>query len=205
MTRSPFRKSYLDLLPTYKPYAFEFFLHRPSTKRCCTAALGQTPSLEYWSTIVQPSSRMSLLSPLLELSIASRMYRHFSRFDSLGWHLKVNNPPQQIILAQCVLLWDQSCSLMIQVRYFSGLSIVNLIFLLYCASNDICFCNIVCMWLYWALWDMESYFLVHLLYHKEGLGAAASEIHFIQVPRIQVSMSVLLLCSYYGVRKNMNC
>ena len=31
---------------------------------------------------------------------------------------------------------------MIQVRYFSGLSIVNLIFLFYCASNDICFCNI---------------------------------------------------------------
>ena len=29
MTRSPFRKSYLDLLPAYKPYAFEFFLARP--------------------------------------------------------------------------------------------------------------------------------------------------------------------------------
>ena len=43
---------------------------------------------------------------------------------------------------------------------------VTLIFLLYCASNDICFCNIVCMWLYWALWDMESYFWVHLLYFK---------------------------------------
>ena len=40
---------------------------------------------------------------------------------------------------------------------------VTLIFLLYCASNDICFCNIVCMWLYWALWDMGSYFLVHLM------------------------------------------
>ena len=148
MTRSPFRKSYLDLLPAYKPYAFEFFLDRPSTKRCCTAALGQTPSLEYWSTIVQPSSRMSLLSPLRELSISSRMYRHFSRLDSLGWHFTVKVPPQQIILAQCVFLWDQSCSLMIQVRYFSGLSIVNLIMLLY---------------LYWALSDMESYFWVHLL------------------------------------------
>lgn len=163
MTRSPFRKSYLDLLPAYKPYAFEFFLDRPSTKRCCTAALGQTPSLEHWSTIVQPSSRMSLLSPFLELSISSRMYRHFSRFDSFGWHFTLKVPPQQIILAQCVFLWDQSCSLMIQVRYFSGLSIVNLIFLLYCASNDICVCNIVCMWLYWALPDMESYFWVHLL------------------------------------------
>ena len=139
------------------------FLDRLSTKRCCTAALGRTPSLEHWSTIVQPSSRMWLLSPLLELSISSRVYRHLTRFDSLGWAFTVNVPPQQIILAQCVLLWDQSCSLMIQVRYFSGLSIVNLIFLLYCASNDICFCNIVCMWLYWALWDMESYFLVHLL------------------------------------------
>ena len=38
---------------------------------------------------------------------------------------------------------------MIQVRYFSGLSIVNVIFLLYCACNDTCFfvvvvvCNIV--------------------------------------------------------------
>ena len=39
---------------------------------------------------------------------------------------------------------------MIQVRYFSGLSIVDLIFLLYCACNDTCFfvvivvvCNIV--------------------------------------------------------------
>ena len=123
---------------------------------------------------------MWLLSPLLELSISSRMYRHFSRFDSLGWYFTVNVPPQQIILAQCVLLWDQSCSLMIQVRYFSGLSIVNLIFLLYCASNDIYFCNIECMWPYWALWDMESYLWVHLLYYKEaGLGAAASEIPLI--------------------------
>ena len=87
---------------------------------------------------------MSLLSPFLELSISSRMYRHFSRFDSLGWHFTVKVPPQQIILAQCVFLWDQSCSLMIQVRYFSGLSIVNLIFLLYCASNDICFFAILC-------------------------------------------------------------
>ena len=181
------------------------FLDRLSTKRCCTAALGRTPSLEHWSTIVQPSSRMSLLSPLLELSISSRMYRHFSRFDSLGWHFTVKVPPQQIILAQRVFLWDQSCSLMIQVRYFSGLSIVNLIFLLYYASNDICFCNIVCVWLYWALWDMESYFWVSLLYYEDGLGAAASEIHFIQVPRIQVCTSVLLLCSYYGVRKNRNC
>ena len=129
------------------------------------------------------------------------MYRHFSRFDSLGWHFTVNVPPQQIILAECVLFWDQSCSLMIQVRYFSGLSIVNLIFLLYCASNDICFCNIVCMGLYWALWDMESYFWVHLMYYEEGLGAAASEIQFIQVPEIQVCMSAILLCSYYGVRR----
>ena len=153
------------------------FLDRLSAKRCCTAALGRTPSLEHWSTIVQPSSRMSLLSPLLELSISSRMYRHFSRFDSLGWHFTVKVPLQQIILAQCVFLWDQSCSLMIQVRYFSGLSIVNLIFLLYCASNDICFCNIVCMWLYWALWDMESYFWVHLLYYEEGLGPAAQGPH----------------------------
>ena len=36
---------------------------------------------------------------------------------------------------------------MIQVRYFSGLSIVNFIFSLDCACNDICFvfffCNIV--------------------------------------------------------------
>ena len=97
------------------------FLDRLSTKRCCTAALGRTPSLEHWSTIVQPSSRMSLLSPLLELSISSRMYRHFSRFDSFGWHFTVKVPPQQIILAQCVFLWDQSCSLMIQVRYFFGI------------------------------------------------------------------------------------
>ena len=156
-------------------------------------------------TILQPSSWMSLLSPLLELSISSRMYPHFTRFASVGWHFKVKVPPQKIFLGQCVFLWDQSCSLMIQVRYFSGLSIVNLIFLLYCASNDICFCNIVCMWLYWALWDMESYFWVHLLYYEEGLGAAASEIHFIQVPGIQVCMSVLLLCSYYGVRKNTDC
>ena len=133
----------LDLLPAYKPYAFEFFLDRPSTKRCCTAALGQTPCLEHLSTIVQPSSWMSLLSPFLELSISSRMYRHFSRFDSFGWHFTLKVPPQQIIFAQCVFLWDQSCSLMIQVRYFSGLSIVNLIFLLYCASNDICVCNII--------------------------------------------------------------
>ena len=42
-------------------------------------------------------------------------------------------------------------------------------------------------------------------YYEEGLGAAASEIHFIQVPGIQVCMSVLLLCSYYGVRKNTDC
>ena len=148
MTRSPFRKSYLDLLPAYKPYAFEFFLDRPSTKRCCTAALGQTPSLEHWSTIVQPSSRMSLLSPLLELSISSRMYRHFSRFDSLGWHFTVKVPPQQIILAQCVFLWDQSCSLMIQVRYFSGLSIVNLIFFIILCLPRHLFFAILYMWLY---------------------------------------------------------
>ena len=153
MTRSPFRKGYLNLLTSYKCYVFEF--------------CGQTfheEMLQHWSTInCNPASPwMSLLSPFLELSISSRMYRHFSRFDSLGWHFTVKVPLQQIILAQCVFLWDQSCSLMIQVRYFSGLSIVNLIFLLYCASNDICFCNIVCMWLYWALWDMESYFWVHL-------------------------------------------
>ena len=142
MTRSPFRKSYLDLPPAYKPYAFEFFLDRPPTKRCCTAALGQTPSLEHRSTIEQPSSRMWLLSPLLELSISSRMYPHFRRLDFLGWrHFTV----KEIILGQSVFLWDQSCCLVSQVRYFSGLSIVNLIFLLYCASNDICFCNIACM------------------------------------------------------------
>ena len=52
---------------------------------------------------------------------------------------------------------------------------------------------------------MERYFLVHLLYNEEGLGAAAPEILFIQVPEIQVCMSVLLLCSYYGVRKNTDC
>ena len=52
---------------------------------------------------------------------------------------------------------------------------------------------------------MESYFLVHLQYYEEGLGAAASEILFIQVPEIQVCMSVLLLRSYYGVRKNTDC
>ena len=206
MTRSPFRKGYLDLPTAYKPYAFEFsgqtfheeMLHRRSWSN---SVLG---TLIYNSST---TSRMSLLSPLLELSISSRMYRHFNRFDSLGWHFTVKVPPQQIILAQCVFLWDQSCSLMIQVRYFSGLSIVNfkLIFLLYCASNDICFCNIVCMWLYWALWDMESYFWVSLVYYEEELGAAASEIHFIQVPRIQVCMYVLLLCSYYGVRKTTNC
>ena len=112
---------------------------------------------------------MSLLSPLLELSIFSRMYvyPHSRRLDSLGWrHFTVNVPPQEIISDQCVFLWDQSCSLMIQVRYFSVLSIVNLIFLLYCASNDICFCNIVCMWLSWALWNLSSYFWVHLLYYK---------------------------------------
>ena len=32
---------------------------------------------------------------------------------------------------------------MIQVRYFSGLSIVNVIFLLYCACNDTCFFVVV--------------------------------------------------------------
>ena len=42
-------------------------------------------------------------------------------------------------------------------------------------------------------------------YYEQGLGTAASEIHFIQVPGIQVCMSVLLLCSYYGVRKNTDC
>ena len=52
---------------------------------------------------------------------------------------------------------------------------------------------------------MESYFLVHLLYYEEGLGAAASKILFIQVPEIKVCMSVLLLCSYYGARKNTDC
>ena len=205
MTRSPFRKGYLDPPTAYKPYAFEFFLTDLPRRDVALPPLGQTPSLEHWSTIVQSSSRMWLLSPLLELSISSRVYRHLARFDSLGWAFTVNVPPQQIIFAQCVLLWDQSCSLMIQVRYFSGLSIVNLIFLLYCTSNDICFCNIVCMWLYWALWDTESYFLVHLLYYEEGLGAAASKILFIQVPEIQVCLSVLLLCSYYGVRKNTEC
>ena len=51
---------------------------------------------------------------------------------------------------------------------------------------------------------MESYFLVHLLYYEEGLEVAASEILVIhdQVPEIQVCMSVLILRSYYGVRKN---
>ena len=121
--------------------------------------------LRLWNIDLQycnpASSWMSLLSPLLELSISSRMYPHLRRLDSLGWHFTVKVPPQEIILGQCVFLWDQSCSLVIQVRYFSGLSIVNLIFLLYCASNDIYFCNIVCMW---PLWDMESYFWVHLLY-----------------------------------------
>ena len=122
---------------------------------------------------------MSLLSPLLELSISSRMYRHFRRLDYLGWHFTVKVPLQEIISGQCVFLWDQSCSLVIQVRYFAGLSIVNLIFLVYCASSDIYFCSIVCMWPYWALWDMESYFRVHLLYWEAGLGAAASEIRLI--------------------------
>ena len=150
---------------------------------------------------------MSLLSPLLELSISSRMYRHFSRFDSLGWHFTVKVPPQQIILAQCVFLWDQSCSLMIQVRYFSGLSIVNLIFLLYCASNDICFFAILCACdctERFETWKVIFEFTYCIL-KEEGLGAAVSEIHFIQVPGIQVCMSVLLLCSYYGVRKNTDC
>ena len=40
MTRSPFRKSYLDLLPAYKPYAFEFFLDRPSMETPCNMADG---------------------------------------------------------------------------------------------------------------------------------------------------------------------
>ena len=52
---------------------------------------------------------------------------------------------------------------------------------------------------------MESYFRVHLLYYEEGLGTAASEIHFIQVLGIQVCMPVLLLCSDYEVRKNTDC
>ena len=52
---------------------------------------------------------------------------------------------------------------------------------------------------------MESYFLVHLLYYEKGLDAAASEILFIQVLEIQVCMSVLLLCSYDGVRNNTDC
>ena len=180
------------------------FLDRLSTKRCCTAALGRTPSLEHWSTIVQPSSPMSLFSPLLELSISSRMYRHSSRFDSLGWHFTVKVPLQQIILAQCVFLWDQSCSLMIQVRYFSGLSIVNLIFLLYCASNDICFailCACDCSESF-ETWKVIFEFTYCTL-KKDGV--AASEIHFIQVLGIQVCMSVLLLCFYYGVRKNTDC
>ena len=39
----------------------------------------------------------------------------------------------------------------------------------------------------------------------QGHGAATSEIRFIQVPGIQVYMSVRFLCSYYGVRKNTDC
>ena len=100
----------------------------------CWTALGQTPSLEHWSTILQPSSWMSLLSPLLELSISSRMYPHFRRFDSLGWPFTVKVPPHFRPVCLSFL-----CSLIIQVRYFSGLSIVNLIlclerhlFLQYC-------------------------------------------------------------------------
>ena len=108
---------------------------------------------------------MSLLFSLIELSISSRMYPHFRRFDSLGWHFTVKVPPQEIVLGQRVFLWDQSCSLMIQVRYFSGLAIVNLVFLLYCASDDIYCCNTLCMWRYWALWNMGTYFWVHLLYY----------------------------------------
>ena len=110
---------------------------------------------------------MSLLSPLLELSISSRMYRHFSRFDSLGWHFTVKVPLQQIILAQCVFLWDQSCPLMIKVRYFSGLSIVNLIFTL-CPERHLCLQYCVHVTVLSAL-RHEKLFLSSLIIMKKDL------------------------------------
>ena len=166
MTRSPFRKGYLNLPTAYKRYAFEFsgktfhkeMLHR----RCWSNSVLRTL---IYNTATRPplKCRCFLLFLNFRYPLACTLTLG-GWLDSLGWNFTVKVPPQEIILGQCAFPWDQSCSLVIQVRYFSGLSIVNLIFLLYCASNDIYFCNIVCMWLYWALWDMESYFWVHLLY-----------------------------------------
>ena len=162
MTRSPFRKGYLNLPTAYKRYAFEFsgqtfheeMLHRRSWSNSVFGTL-------IYNTATRPPLECRCFLLFLNFRYPLACTPHFRRLDFLGWrHFTV----KEIILGQCVFLWDQSCCLVSQVRYFSGLSIVNLIFLLYCASNDICFCNIVCMWLYWALWDMESYFWVHLLY-----------------------------------------
>ena len=126
---------------------------------------------------------------------SSRMYPHFRRLDFLGWrHFTV----KEIILGQCVFLCDQSCCLVSQVRYFSGLSIDNLIFLLYCASNDIYFCNIVCMWL---LLFLSSLTVLRSRTWRHSLWNSP----YLWVPGIQVWMSVSLLCSYYGVTKNTHC
>ena len=86
---------------------------------------------------------MSLFSPRLELFITSRCTL------TLGVSTLVACTSQSRFLRRksywtSVSLWGHSCSPVIQVRYFSGLSIVNLIFSLYCACNDIFFfCNIV--------------------------------------------------------------
>ena len=81
---------------------------------------------------------MSLLSPRRELLITSRCT------FTLGVSTLVAGTSQSRFLRRksswaSVSLWDQICSPMIQVRYFSGLSMVNLIFFLYCACHDICF------------------------------------------------------------------
>ena len=81
---------------------------------------------------------MSLLSPRRELLITSRCTL------TLGVSTLVDGTSQSRFLRRksswaSLSLWDQSCSPMIPVRYICGLSMVNLLFLLYCACHDICF------------------------------------------------------------------
>ena len=90
---------------------------------------------------------MSLFSPRLELLITSRCTLTLG-VSNLDCEVHATRVLRRKSSWASVSLWDQSCSPMIQVRYFSGLSIVNFIFSLYCACNDICFvffffCNIV--------------------------------------------------------------
>ena len=148
---------------------------------------------------------MSLLSPVMELSISSGMYPHFRRLDSLSWHFTVKVPPQEIILGQCVFLWDQSFSLMIQVRYFSALSIVNLIFLLYCASNDNLFLQYCVHVTVLSALRHGKLFLSSLTVLRRRTWHRGLRNSPYLSPGIQVWMSLRLLCSYYGVRKNTDC